>query len=593
MIRAIVSWALHRRAIVLALLGLFVVFSVVAFQRLPVEAYPDVTNVQAQIITLFPGHAAEEVERLVTIPVENEMNGIPMRASMRSVSIFGLSVVTIVFEDSADRAYVRSQAFERLQSVTLPPGAQANLSPDSTPVGEIYRYTIVGPEGFSSLELKSLEEWVVERKLRTVPGIVDVVGFGGPTKQFQVIVDPAKLKSFGLTLSQIFDALSKGNRNAGGSYIEHGSEMYVVRGLGLVQSLDDIGDIPVTSRGGTPIRIRDVARVDTGSRIRLGRVGKTVGKDDQDDVVQGIVLLRKGENALEVLKAVRAKVQEINRTALPPGVKIVPHYDRTDLIDRTLQTVRRNMIEGILLVLLVLVAFLGLSNLRSALIVAAVVPLSLLGAFLLLDLRGIPANLISMGAIDFGIIVDSSVVVVENLLRILGEKGEKIRSLPAAIVQATTEVGKPILFSKAILITAFLPLFTLQRVEGRIFRPMAFTLTFALVCGTVLAIAVVPVLASFRGSKEHSPKASVPHESMLVGFLNRLYRPALEAALRHRATSLAVAVLSLVVAGVVATRIGSEFLPKLDEGALWVRVTMPGSISPTESAKLTAHVRRT
>ncbi len=591
MIRAVVSWALHRRAIVLALLGLFVVFSVVAFQRLPVEAYPDVTNTQAQIITLFPGHAAEEVERLVTIPVENEMNGIPKRASMRSVSIFGLSVVTIVFEDDADRAYVRSQAFERLQSVTLPAGAQANLSPDSTPVGEIYRYTLVGPEGFSPLELKSLEEWVVERKLRTVPGIVDVVGFGGPTKQFQVIVDPAKLKSFGLTLSQILDALAKGNRNAGGSYIEHGSEMYVVRGLGLVQSLDDIGEIPVTSRGGTPIRIRDLARVDTGPRIRLGRVGKTVGNDDQDDVVQGIVLLRKGENALEVLKAVRAKVQEINRTALPPGVKIVPHYDRTDLIERTLQTVRRNMIEGILLVLLVLVAFLGLSNLRSALVVAAVVPLSLLGAFLLLDLRGIPANLISMGAIDFGIIVDSAVVVIENLLRILGEKGARVRSLPAAIVQATTEVGKPILFSKAILITAFLPLFTLQRVEGRIFRPMAYTLTFALICGTVLAIAVVPVLASFR-SKKGAAKASVPHESILVGFLNRLYRPALDAVLGHRKESLAVAALSLAVAGFVAVKTGSEFLPKLDEGSLWVRVTMPGSISPSEAAKLTAHVRK-
>ena len=591
MIRAVVAWSLHRRAIVLALLGLFVVFSIAAFQRLPVEASPDVTNIQVQIITLFPGHAAEEVERLVTIPVENEMNGIPKRASMRSVSIFGLSVVTIVFEDDADRAYVRSQAFERLQSVTLPVGAQANLSPDSTPVGEIYRYTLVGPNGFSPLELKSLEEWVVERKLRTVPGIVDVVGFGGPTKQYQVIVDPAKLKSFGLTLSQIFDALSKGNRNAGGSYIEHGSEMYVVRGLGLVQSLDDVGEIPVTSRGGTPIRIRDVARVDTGPRIRLGRVGKTVGQNDQDDVVQGIVLLRKGENALEVLKSVRAKVQEINRTALPPGVKIVPHYDRTDLIERTLQTVRRNMIEGILLVLLVLVAFLGLANLRSALVVAAVVPLSLLGAFLLLDLRGIPANLISMGAIDFGIIVDSSVVVIENLLRILGEKGDKVRSLPAAIVQATTEVGKPILFSKAILITAFLPLFTLQRVEGRIFRPMAFTLTFALICGTVLAIAVVPVLASFR-TKKGARKAAVAHESMLVSFLNRLYHPALDLVLSHRKESLVVAALSLAFAGFVAVKTGSEFLPKLDEGSLWVRVTMPGSISPTEAAKLTAHVRQ-
>ena len=593
MIRALVAWALRRRVIVLALLVVFVAFGVFAFVRLPVEAYPDVTNVQAQIITLFPGHAAEEVERLVTIPVENEMNGIPKRASMRSISIFGLSVVTIVFEDDADRAYVRNQAFERLQSVTLPGGAQANLSPDSTPVGEIYRYTVVGPPGFSPLELKSLEDWVVERKLRTVPGVVDVVGFGGPTKQYQVNVDPLKLKSYGLTLAQVFDALSKGNRNAGGAYIEHGSEMYVVRGLGLVQSTADIGEIAVATRNGTPIRIRDVGTAGVGPRIRLGRVGKTVGGVDEDDVVQGIVLLRKGENALEVLERVRAKVAEINAGGLPPGVKVVPHYDRTALIDRTLHTVRKNMAEGIGFVLVVLVAFLGIANARSALVVAAVVPLSLLGAFLLLDLRGIPANLISMGAIDFGIIVDSAVVVVENLLRILEERGGKVRSLSAAIVQATSEVGKPILFSKAILITAFLPLFTLQRVEGKIFRPMALTLTFALIWGTVLALTIVPVLASFAVKHRGASPAHGEAESGTVRFLTRLYRPALAWVLSRRKTAVAASA-ALLAAGVgTALLLGSEFLPKLDEGALWVRATFPGSISPSEAGRLTRQIRAT
>jgi cobalt-zinc-cadmium resistance protein CzcA len=592
-IRALVSYALRRRAIVLALLGVFAAFGVLAFLRLPVEAYPDVTNVQVQIITLFPGHAAEEVERLVTIPVENEMNGIPKRASLRSISIFGLSVVTIVFEDDADRTYVRSQAFERLQSVNLPAGAQANLSPDSTPVGEIYRYTVVGPPGFPTLELKSLEDWVIERKLRTVPGVVDVVGFGGPTKQYQVQVDPTRLKSYGLTIPQVFDALSKGNRNAGGAYIEHGAEMYVVRGLGLVKDLDDVGEIAVASRNGTPIRIRDLATVALGPRLRLGRVGKTarVGTslEDEDDVVQGIVLLRKGENALDVLRSVRAEVEEINRTALPRGVRIVPHYDRTQLIDRTLHTVRGNMVEGIGLVLVVLVGFLGLKNARSALVVAAVVPLSLLGAFLLLDLRGIPANLISMGAIDFGIIVDSAVVVVENALRILDEHGGRVRSLSSVLVQATSEVGRPILFSKAILVSAFLPLYTLQRVEGKIFRPMALTLTFALVWGTLLALTAVPVLASFALRRRAAP---APHgESRLVAFLERIYRPALDRALAHRRTCLALAGVALAIGAAVAAAIGSEFLPKLDEGALWVRMTMPGPISPSEAARTVRKAR--
>jgi heavy metal efflux system protein len=580
--------ALKSRAVVLALLALFVGAGVTAFRRLPVEAYPDVTNVQVQIITLFPGHAAEEVEQLVTVPVENEMNGIPKRASMRSISLFGLSVVTLVFEDDADPAYVRNQAFERLQAVSFPAGAQPGLSPDSTPVGEIYRYTLRAPAGFSPLELKALEDWVVERKLRTVPGVVDVVGFGGPTKQYQVLVDPLKLKSYGIPLKAVFDALANGNRNAGGAYIEHGNEMYVVRGLGMVQSLDDIGSIAVATRNGTPVFIRDVGTVSLGAAIRLGRVGKLLGMAgaDEDDVVQGTVLLRKGENALEVLERVRAEVAEINRE-LPAGVGLVPHYDRTLLIDRTLHTVRRNMAEGIGLVLLVLILFLGLGNWRTALIVAAVVPLSLLGAFLLLDLSHIPANLISMGAIDFGIIVDSAVVVAEDLLRILEERRGKIRSLGHAIAQSVSEMGKPILFSKAILLTAFIPLYTLQRVEGKIFRPMALTLTFALIAGTLLALFVVPSLLSLVLKSDR-----VAHQAWLVERLRRAYRPALDFALRRRGVVLGAAVALLVVAGVVASALGSEFLPKLDEGSLWVRITMPGSISPTEADRITTQARR-
>ncbi len=587
MIGTITSYVLRHRAIVFALTTMYIFAGVLAFRRLPVEAYPDVTNVSFQLITLFPGHAAEEVERLVTIPIENAMNSIPKRASIRSISLFGLSQVTITFDDDADRAYVRNQAYQLLSTVTLPPGAQASLSPDSTPVGEIYRYTLKGPEGFPATELRALEDWVVERQLRTVPGIVDIVGFGGPTKQYQVVIDPVKLKSYGISLKQVFDALSNGNRNAGGSYIEHGPEMYIVRGLGFVRSLADIAAIAVDTRNGTPIRISDLGTVQIGQQLRLGRVGKTVqGHADQDDAVQGIVILRKGENALEVLKLVRDKVAEINRKHLPAGVQMVMHYDRTELINRTLHNVRKNMIEGIGLVLLVLLLFLGLGNARSALVVAAVVPLSLIGAFLLLDLRGIPANLISMGAIDFGIIVDSAVVVMENLLRLLEERKDKIRSLPATIVEAVGQMGRPILFSKAILLTAFLPLYTMQRVEGKIFQPMALTLTFALLAGTILALTVVPALASFAVRNKIAA-----HESWIVRKLVAFYRPLLAAAMVRRRLVLGISVLSLFAAGATAFLVGSEFLPKLDEGSLWVRAFLPQTVSPTESARLVKRIR--
>jgi cobalt-zinc-cadmium resistance protein CzcA len=590
-VKTFIAPLLHHRAIVLVLTLLFVIAGVFSFQRLPVEAYPDVTNVSFQIITLFPGHAAEEVERLVTIPIENEMNGIPKRASIRSISLFGLSQVTIVFDDDADRNYVRSQAYQHLTSIQLPQGATASLSPDATPVGEIYRYTLQAPSGFPAVELRALEDWVVEKQLRTVPGIVDVVGFGGPTKQYQVLIDPAKLKSYSISLKQVFDALANGNRNAGGSYIEHGPEMYIVRGLGFVRTLEDIGGIAVDTRHGTPIRISDLGTVVIGNQLRLGKVSKILpGQPDQEDVVEGIVILRKGENALEVLQRVRAKVEEINRSYLPDGVKMVPHYDRTELVNRTLHTVRENMIEGISLVLLVLVLFLGIGQVRSAIVVATVVPLSLLGAFSLLNLSGIPANLISMGAIDFGIIVDSAVVVIENLLRLLADskqRGEHRRPLAALIIESVGQMGRPILFSKAILLTAFIPLYTMQRVEGRIFRPMALTITFTLIIGTILALTVVPVLASlFVKIREKSR----PH-SIVVRLLIGAYRPALRVALRARFLCLLAALAALGGAAYVAMNIGTEFLPKLDEGSLWVRGFMPQTISPTEASRLGQQIR--
>jgi cobalt-zinc-cadmium resistance protein CzcA len=587
MISELTTKVLHNRAIVVVLMGVFIFCGAEAFHDIPVEAYPDVTNVTIQVFTLFPGHAAEEVERLVTIPIENVMNGIPKRVSMRSISEFGLSQITIVFEDDADNAVVRNLANQLLGTVTLPAGAQASLSPDATPIGEVYRYTMRGYPGYPPEELRALEDWVVEKKMRSVPGVVDVNPFGGLTKQYQVLIDPAKLKSYGLNLAQVFTALSNGNANSGGSYVEHGTELYVVRGLGLVNNISDIENIAVATVNGTPIRISDVGTVIIGHANRLGRVGRTEGTNDEDDVPEDIIVMRKGENPLEVCQRIAKMADKVNAEYLPPGVKLVEYYDRTGLTERTLHTVGHNMVEGIALVLAVLFLFLGLGNWRSALVVALAVPFALLGAFLLLDLRGIPANLISMGAIDFGIIVDSAVVVMENLLRILEGRKGKVRSPVAAIVEATTEMGRPILFSKVILLTAFIPLYTMQRVEGRIFKPMALTLTFALIAGTVFAIVVLPALASFAVQGKIAA-----HESWIVQWLVRVYRPALAFAMRVPKSAYLIAAALLVAGGVTYCFLGSEFLPKLDEGDLWVRTFVPQSISPSESAKITQKVRK-
>ena len=496
---------------------------------------------------------------------------------------------------------------QQMAQVNFPPGATPALSSDSTAVGEIYRYTLQAPPGFPDTELKAIDDFVVERQLRTVPGVVDVNGFGGPTKQYQALVDPVKLKSYGLTLQTVTQALTNSNQNAGGAYIEHGPQLLIVRGLGLIHSLVDIKSTVLGVRNNTPITVGDVASVQIGHQLRLGRVGlnnpqkgKTPEATDQDDVIEGIVDMRTGENVLEVLKRVEAKVAQINKTYLPPGVRLVPHYDRTELIDRTLHTVRHNTVTGIVLVLLVLVAFLGLENWRAALLVASVIPFSLLGAFMLLDYLHIPANLISMGAVDFGIIVDASVVVMEVIIQLLEHRRQNRLSLAGAVVEGVGQMGKPILFSKLVLLTAFLPLYTLQRVEGRIFHPMALTLSFAIIVGVVLALTAVPCLASLflrvrdlQAADEPAAGAAPAGEEHkgLAGFFHHRYVPLLDLALRSRGVVIVAALLMLAVTALLGLRLGSEFLPKLEEGALWLHMTMPEATAPSEAAKLTREVR--
>jgi len=592
MFSKITASILRNRPVVVALLVVFILAGVNAYERLPVEAYPDVSNLLIQVQTLWPGHAAEEVEQQVTIPIEAALNGVPQRLSMRSISLFGLSQISLVFEDNADPATARNLVNQLLSTVTLPAGAQASLSPDATPIGEVFRYTLRAPPGFPPEELRALEDWVVEKKFRSVPGVVDLNPFGGLTKQYQVLVDPAKLKSYGLNLQQVFTALQNGNVNAGGGYVEHGAQLYIVRGLGLVKNVDDIQNVAVAAVNGTPILIKDIGQVIIGHATRLGRVGRTDAANgkitsDEDDVPENIVIMRRGDNPTMVCQRVEEMYDDINAHYLPPGVKLVMYYDRTALVDRTVHTVHKNLLEGIALVMSVTLLFLGLGNWRSALVVALAVPFSLLGAYLLLDLRGIPANLISLGAIDFGIIVDASVVIMENLLRILHERKGILRSLPRAITEAVTQMGRPILFSKIILLTAFIPLYTLQQVEGRIFKPMAWTLTFALVAGTVFAMLIVPALAAFavKGGK------IAEEESWIVRWLLRLYRPALDFAMQSRWLIFVGATALLLIGGIVFHFVGSEFLPKLDEGDLWVRTFLPQSISPSEAAKITHKVR--
>jgi cobalt-zinc-cadmium resistance protein CzcA len=562
----------------------FVGAGVAAFNGLPVEAFPDVTDTQVTVISLYPGRAAEEVEKQVTVPLEVVLSGLPGTVRMFSHTQFGLSFIILTFDDRYSGYFARQQVVERLRGAELPEGVQAELAPFSTAVGEIYRYRMKG-DGMSARDLRTYQDWIVARGLRFVPGVAEVVSLGGFVKQYEVRPDLPRLRDYKLTLGQLAQAIQRGNANAGGSYVEQGRQQYLIRGIGTFTGPDDIGNVVVAERGGTPILVRDVARVGVGAVPRQG----VAGQDGEDDVVTGMVLMRRGENPAGVLKAVRAKIDQLNASGLPAGVSVVPIYDRTWLIGKTLTTVFTNLVEGALLVSAVLWLFLG--NLRAAGIVAVTIPLSLLGTFLGLTAIGIPANLLSLGAMDFGIIVDGAVIVVENVFRKLSEAGHgghapSAERRKSVILEAAVEVGRPTLFSMLIIIAAHIPIFTLQRHEGRIFAPMAYSVVSALIGALVLSLTLVPLLCSVLLTRKLPEK-----ENLIVRGARLVYEPSLRWALRHRAVVLGAAVAALAGSLALVPQLGSEFLPELNEGAVWVNVTLPTSVSVSEAQALNGRVR--
>ena len=579
--RRLIQYALHQPLFIVLGTLLFAMAGIIAFINLSVEAFPDVTDTQVTVIALYPGRAAEEVEKQVTLPIEVALSGLPNSIRVFSHTQFGLSFTVVTYDDKADVLAVRAQVNERLRGVDLPPGVDATIAPNATPVGEIMRYRVRG-DGRNTTELRTIEDWTIERALRQVPGVADVVAMGGYIKQYEVQPDLDKLRATKLTFQNLLDALGRGNSNASGSYVAQGAQQYAIRGIGLLRSADDIGRIVVSTRGGTPILVRDLAEVKIGAVPRLG----TVGQDQDDDVVTGIVVMRKGENPSVVLKGVKDRIEELNTRVLPKGVEIVPFYDRTWLMAKTLSTVFRNLVEGALLVALVLYLF--LSNLRASLAVVVVIPLALLATFLGLKIMGVPANLLSLGAMDFGIIVDGAVIVVENIMHRLAERGEGMKDdeRRSVIIDAASEVGRPTLFSMLIIIAAHIPIFALQRHEGRIFQPMALSVTTALVGSLIFSLTLVPLLAYWMLRRK------LPHnDNRVVRTSKKLYEPVLEWALSRKRTVVAIALGVFALSMVAASRLGSEFLPELNEGTIWVNLRLPSSVSNDEATRMMRSVR--
>jgi cobalt-zinc-cadmium resistance protein CzcA len=592
MIRRVVDFALTNRLLVLALALILFAGGIVSFKRLPIEAYPDVADNYVEVITQWPGISAEQIEQQVTIPLEVVMNGIPHVVHLRSFSLFGLSDLKLIFDDESDNDWNRERVLERLSEVTLPPNVVPQMGTDWSPVGQIYFFTLRSTNpAYDAMELKSIEDWVVEKNFKAVPDIVDVSSFGGPTREYQVRVDPDKLVAYGLSLAQVEQQLTNNNTNAGGSFIQEGLQQINVRSVGLVDRSQDIAETVIVAKNGTPLRVKDIAVVSQGPKIRLGQFAKAIHREngkiiDNDDVVSGIVLLRKGAAADTALQGIHQKVQELNEHILPPGVKIVPFIDRSDLVHFTSHTVLHNLTEGMILVSIILFLFLG--NIRGALIVAATIPFSLLFASICLDLRHIPANLLSLGALDFGMVVDGAVVMIENIVRHLGHKNGDLKTPNEKISEASHEVQRPVFYAIAIIITAYLPIFTLQRVEGRLFHPMAWTVAFALLGALLFSIVIAPVLASFAFAKG----ASEWHNPVMQFLIDR-YRVAVRWAIRHRAITIGVCLLLAAVGNYLAFSgtIGSEFLPHLDEGALWVRGTLAPSTGPDEGIRVANQAR--
>ena len=592
MIRRLVDFALNNRLMVLGLALVLFAGGIVAFHDLPIEAYPDVADNYVVIITQWPGISAEQIEQQVTIPLEIVMNGIPGIVHLRSFSLFGLSFLDLVFQDNTSNFENRERVLERLSQVTLPPGVIPQMGTDWSPVGQIYFFTLRSTNpAYDPMELKSIEDWVVEKNFKAVPDIVDVASFGGPTREYQVRVDPNKLIAYGLSLAQVEQQLANNNANAGGSFIQEGLQQINVRSVGLVDRTQDIERTVILTKNGTPLHIKDIAQVSQGPKIRLGQFARAIHREDgriidNDDVVSGIGLLRKGAAADTALDGIHKIVEELNNHILPPGVKVVPFIDRSDLVHYTSHTVLHNLTEGMILVSIILFLFLG--NVRGALIVAATIPFSLLFASICLDLNHIPANLLSLGALDFGMVVDGAVVMIENIVRHL-HRGNGTFGTPAEkISDASHEVQRPVFYAIAIIITAYLPIFTLERVEGRLFHPMAWTVAFALLGALVFSILVSPVVASFafaKGAHEwHNP---------VMQWLTEHYRNAVRRAIRHRVITVGVAAIGVTVGAFLAFGgvIGSEFLPHLDEGSLWVRGTLAPSIGPAEAIRIADQAR--
>ena len=592
MIRAFVSYALDNRFLILALAILLLLWGAISFHNLPVEAYPDVANNYVQIITQWPGRAAEEIEQQVTVPIEIQMNGMPHLEHLRSVSLFGLSSVMLIFDDGSSNDWNRQKALERLSAVTLPTGITPQMGTDWSPVGQIFWYTLksTNPK-YDLMELKSIEDWTLEKQFKSVPNVVDVVSFGGTTREYQVRLDPTKLVAYGLSITQVEQQIANNNTNAGGSFLEAGLQQINVRAVGLFTNVLDIEQTVIMTKNGAALRVRDIATVAQGPKIRLGQIGKAIHRldgtiVDNNDVVEGIVLLRKGANSDDTLAGIHAKVKELNEHILPPGVKIVPFLDRSDLVHYTTHTVLRNLTEGILLVSIILFLFLG--NLRGSLIVALTIPFSLLFASICLSLKNIPANLLSLGALDFGMVVDGAVVMVENIVRHLTHSEKTTKTTIERIRDAAYEVQRPVFYAIAIIITAYMPIFTLQRVEGRLFKPMAWTVAFALLGALLFSMLIAPVLSSvfFKdGVREwHNP---------VMDYLKRSYRNSVRWAIEHRLVTVGAAGFALCVALflIFSGVIGSEFLPHLDEGAIWARGTLAPSTGPTEGARVMNQAR--
>jgi cobalt-zinc-cadmium resistance protein CzcA len=579
MIARIVEVSLVQRVLVCALGCLLLFGGLYAFHLLDVVAYPDPSPPMVELITQYPGWSSEEIERQITIPIEVALTGMPGLTDIRSLSIFGLSDIKVYFDFGTEMFRDRQEVLNRLHSVQLPTGAQPTISPWWA-IAEIYRYELTG-EDTSLTELKTIQDWQVRRAFKRVPGVIDVTTFGGTTKEYHVDIDPGKLISYGVSLSQVMTALSNSNANVGGNYLTVGSQNYNIRGLGLINNLDDIENVVVAEKEGTPIFVKTLGKVTVGHRVRLGKVGM----DDRDDVVEGVVLLQRGYKALPVLEAVKQKVEELNLWKLPQGVQIKTFYDRTVLIHTTVETVLDILISGMVLVFIILFVFLG--HFRSALIVAMTVPMTLLFTFVSMVVIGESANLISLGAIDFGIIVDSTLIMVESIFSHLSRQRRHGVTVPVHIMRAAKEVGRPIFFATTIIVIAFLPLFTMTGVPGKIFAPMSMTYGFALSGALLMAFTLAPALCSLLLSDSVQEG-----DTRIVRWLRRFYLSSLRWALGHQRAVLSLAGCLLALALAVTPFVGGEFMPSLEEGNLWVRATMPVDISFQEADQIAADVRR-